>query len=140
MAHPHHLVHRQPVKQHRTLALYLGPAVFPLLCRFYSASQHLVGHLHSVADSKNRDASFENSGVALGCIRVVDAVGAAREDNALHIAHSLDCIQGKISWVQLAVDSEFTDTAGYKLVILASEIQYYYFVHTGFLIMVSSLS
>ena len=82
-----------------------------------------VGHqLAAVADAENGDAQFKEGGVHVGGGVVIDAVGAAGEDEA-DGGQAADLLQGQGVGLDLAVHPALTDPAGDELVILAAEVQ-----------------
>ena len=82
-----------------------------------------VGHqLAAVADAQDGDAQFKEGGVHVGGGIVIDAVGAAGEDEA-DGGQAADLLQGQGVGLDLAVHPALTDPAGDELVILAAEVQ-----------------
>ena len=87
------------------------------------AAGHPGGKLAAVANAQNGNAQLQNLRVIVGRGHIIDAIGAAGEDNAL-IAPVLDLLGGdRIVLFDLRVDVEIPDTAGDQLVILSAKVQ-----------------
>ena len=85
-------------------------------------AQVMGDELAAVADAQNGHAPCEDGGVHLGGLGVVDAVGAAGEDDADGL-HGLDGVQRGGVGLDLAVDAALTDAAGDQLVVLTAEVK-----------------
>ena len=67
--------------------------------------------------------SWKMAGSHVGCFCVVDAVGAAGEDEADGV-HGFQFFQGGRIGLDFTIYIALTDAAGDQLVILSAEIQY----------------
>ena len=93
------------------------------------AARHVGDQLTAVADTQQRDAQIEDRGVVVGRRRIVDAVGAAGEDDA-GVARRLDLGDGDlVIGLDLGVDMVLAYAARNQLVVLAAEIEYEDFLH-----------
>ncbi|MPM59468.1 hypothetical protein SDC9_106310 [bioreactor metagenome] len=82
------------------------------------------GHdLEPVTDAEHWNAELENGRIALRRVGVVDAGGAAGENDALRIDR-LDLFRGGEIRQNLAVDMTLADTAGNQLAVLRTEVQH----------------
>ena len=125
MAHPDNALGRHVLEQ-------LGAGFFQIqadfavlrgLCGDNGAAGHPCGELAAVANAQNGNAQLQNLRVIVGRGHIIDAIGAAGEDNAL-IAPVLDFLGGdRIVLFDLRIDVEIPDSAGDQLVILAAEVQ-----------------
>ena len=87
------------------------------------AAGHPGGELAAIADAENGDSQLQHRGVIMRGGHIVDAVGAAGEDNAL-VVPGLDLLGGDcVVLLNLRVDVEIPDSAGNQLIILAAKVQ-----------------
>ena len=127
VAHPGDALLRQTLEQAAAgVKEGLGLAVFPGgvgLGGSHHSAQLVGQQLAAVADAQNGHAQTEHAGVHMGGLLVIDAVGAAGEDDA-HGVIGLDLGKAHVKGLDLAVNIAFTDPAGDQLVILSAEVQY----------------
>ena len=127
VAHPGDALGRQTLEQLAgSLIKRLGLAVLSGAVRLGSgdfAAQSVRHELTAVADAQDGHAQLEDGGVVVGCFCVVDAVGAAGEDEADGV-HGFQFFQGGRIGLDFTIYIALTDTAGDQLVILSAEIQY----------------
>ena len=126
MAHPDNALGRHVPEQ-------LGAGFFQIQADFAvlrglggddGAAGHPCGELAAVANAQNGNAQLQHRGVIVGGGHIIDAIGAAGEDDAL-IAPVLDFLGGdRIVLFDLRIDVEIPDSAGDQLVILAAKVQY----------------
>ena len=103
--------------------LATGPTEFTLRSRLNAAAERLTGELHSVADAKNRQPQFKQTGIDFGSLRVVNARGATRQNQSLRIEFS-NPIERQIVPNELAKDVLVTHPPSDELRRLATEIEY----------------
>ena len=97
----------------------LGRAVLARLGRGHLAAQVMAEQLHAVADAQDRHAARQQTGrVRVGRAGVIDAVGAAREDDALRAAARPTSSAGRIPGQHLAIDVALAHAARDELAIL----------------------
>ena len=99
------------------LAIFAGVAV-----RHFTA-ERLDHELEAVADAQHRDAEAEDGGVAFRGVRLVDARGAAAQDDARGRGGA-DLFRRSLPGDDPAVDVEFADAPCDELAVLGSEIQH----------------
>ena len=86
------------------------------------AAQCVRHQLTAVADTQNGHAQRKQGRINLRRSVIVNAVGAACEDDALGVLR-LDFLQGFFPGHDFAVYMMFSDTAGNQLIILTAEVQ-----------------
>ena len=87
------------------------------------ASQLVDHHLHSVADTQDRESTVVDPGRRQWGAGLVDARGSAREDYALEV-HRRHRFPGGIVWNNLAVDLALANAASDQSAVLGAEIDY----------------
>ena len=98
----------------------VGPPVFPALGRGHFAAAERNQELSPVADGQHRVFASYVAQVGLGCVRVVDRIGASRQDDPFDVIAQLgDMVVG----VDFAVDVVLADFAGNQLGVLRPEVQ-----------------
>ena len=123
VAHPYGLAGGEPLEQAPGLDdRHLGAAVLAMGGALDAAAQLVGHHLHAVADPQHRHAEREQLGRRGGRSLLVDALRAAREDDADGAA-AADLRDRQIERVDLAVDPVLAHPAGDELGELAAEIQ-----------------
>ena len=135
MAHPHDAALGHIGKKLGSLLfqVQLNLAVFGSLGGDDRAAGHPGGELAAVANAKNGNAQLQNRRVIVGGGHIIDAVGAAGEDDAL-VVPGLDLSGGNgIVLLDLRIDMEIPDSAGDQLVILSAEVQHKNFFQSGYL-------
>ena len=100
---------------HRSAVLTAG-------CVVDFAAEGLAGELHPVADTEDGDTQVEQSFVALRGTFFVNAVGAAREDDAFGGQFG-DAFGGDVMANDLAIHILFANAAGDQLRVLRSKIE-----------------
>ena len=86
------------------------------------AAEGLHHELHAVADAEDGEAEVEEGGVDLGGAGLVDAAGAAGEDDAFG-GERADAVEGGGEGEDLAVDLAFADAPGDELAVLRAEVE-----------------
>ena len=135
MAHPHDAALGHIGKKLGSLLfqVQLNLAVFGSLGGDDRAAGHPGGELAAVANAENGNAQFQNRRVIVGGRHIIDAVGAAGEDDAL-VVPGLDLSGGNgIVLLDLRIDVEIPDSAGDQLVILSAKVQHKNFFQSGYL-------
>ena len=100
----------------------VGRAVLAMVERDDVATE-LVGHqLGAVADAEDRDAARPDGRIRARGARVVDRVGAARQDDRARAA-TLELLVRRVVREQLRVDVELADAPGDELRELAPEVE-----------------
>src|SRR5207248_10175443 len=123
VVHPHRQLAGQPVEESaRLLDPEQGRAVLAAGGRRDLAAQVVSDQLHAVADAEHRDARAQRLGVDLGCARLVNAGGPAREDQARRPALG-QLGPGRGAGDDLAVHARFAHAAGDQLTGLGPEIE-----------------
>ena len=100
----------------------VGAAEFAMVSAGDFAAQQVRGELHAVADSQDGDAQVEDAFVAGGGGFVVDAGGAAREDDAARL-HGEQLLGGDAGGDEPTEDTQFAQAAGDELGGLAAEVE-----------------
>src|SRR5262249_48390232 len=100
----------------------VSAAEFTALARLDLAAEQVAGQLHAVADAKHRDAEVEDSGVALRGARLVDARGAAGEEQAARPQLG-DAGGRQVGAHDLAEDILLADAPGDQLAVLRAEVE-----------------
>ena len=135
MTHPHDAAFGHIGKELGSLLfqVQLDLAVFGSLSGDDRAAGHPCGELATVANAENGNAQLQNLWVIVGGGHIIDAVGAAGEDDAL-VVPGLDLGGGNgIVLLDLRIDMEIPDSAGDQLVILSAEVQHKNFFQSGYL-------
>src|SRR5918998_1044638 len=101
---------------------YGRAAVLPDLAGTHLPAEEERHELHPVADAEHRHVEVEERGVHPRGVVLVDAAGAAGEDDALRVA-GLYLLYGCVVGDQLRVDAGLADPAGDQLGVLAAEVQ-----------------
>ena len=131
MAHPDHALGGDTLQQAGVGGVQ-QEADFAVLAGFRSddaAAAHPGGELGAVADAEDGDAQLQHLGVIVGRRHVIDAVGAAGEDDAA-VAGGEDFLRGDaVIGLDFGVDVQVTNPAGNQLVVLAAEVQNEDFFH-----------
>ena len=127
MAHPADALLAHTFKELRALARFIERdfrlAVLARRRRLDLAAEQMCHELRTVADAEHRDAEIEDLGAAGHGIFRVDAVRAARQDDALR-RHLADLLQRKRLRMDFAVDMVLAHAARDELIVLATEVQY----------------
>ena len=123
VAHPH-LQRRLHAREERTLRSHaqLCAPVLPRTAAHDLAPQRLHGDLHAVADPEDRDAEIEDRGVDRRGALLVDAGGAAGEDDAARFFRQ-DLRGGDVEGNDLAVDVALANAPRDELAILGAEVE-----------------
>src|SRR5215510_8069431 len=90
--------------------------------RLDAPAEFFTDKLHSIADAKNRNTEFQNSGIADGSICFVHRCGTARQNDALGVV-CLQFVGGGVKRKNLGIDVCFPNPAADKLCILSTEIE-----------------
>jgi len=99
-----------------------GRAVLAV-CRAVDLAAQQLGHeLEAVADAKHGDAELEDLGIDHWGAGLLDAVGAAGEDDSLG-PEGADLLERHRAGVDLAVDVQLPDPAGDELRVLRPEVE-----------------
>ena len=126
VAHPGNALLGQALEQLAAgIIIGLGLAVLPgrILLGCCHLSAQGVGHqLAAIADAKDRHAQLKDLGIVMGRILLINAAGAAGEDDADGV-HGLQLFKGGGIGLYLAVDIAFPDAAGNQLIILTAKVQ-----------------
>ena len=129
MIHPNYILLRQPFKQGRgEIEHSVRRAIFTRIHRANLTTQHMRHPLLPIADAKHRNTKGKHNGIACLCMLVVDALRAARQDDAFKII-VFPCIHCSIAGKDLTIHTGFADTAHNQLVVLTAEIQHNDFFH-----------
>ena len=87
------------------------------------AAEGLHHELEAVADAQHRDAELEDFRVAFRGVGLIDAGGAAAQDDPGGVRRA-DFLRRSLPGDDAAVDVEFADSAGDELTVLGAEIQH----------------
>ena len=109
----------------------LGVAVLAGVGVFDRAAEDVVDQLHAVADAQHRHAEGKQLLAQARRALLIDAVGAAGEDDAAQVI-ACPRLHGRGVVHDLAVDAGFAHAAGDELVVLTAEIENdYLFQHVS---------
>ena len=101
-----------------------GPSILLHMWTLDFPSERLDRNLKSVADPEHGNVKAENLFFALGCIWVVDACGAAREDYGSRCLGP-NLTDSSVPRQELRIDFALSDPSGYEVGILSAEVQDY---------------
>src|SRR5215212_808042 len=106
------------------VALYyqVGAAVLPDLDRPHLPTQSQRHELHPIADAQDGHVELEELGLDPRGVVLVDAVGAAGEDDAFGVS-MFDVFDRRVVGDELRVNPRLADPAGDQLGVLAAEVQ-----------------
>src|SRR5262249_59578717 len=90
--------------------------------RLHLAAEHLAGELYAVTDAQDGDAQVEDGRVAARRAGLVDAGGAAGEDEAARLQRG-DAGRRQVVAGQLAEDGLLAHPPGDELAVLRAEVE-----------------
>src|SRR5579859_682047 len=104
--------------------LQLRAAIFTALRLFHLAAERVGDPLHTVANSKDRQAHGEDARIAFWSIRIIDGAGAARKNQADGFEFA-NLAKGGCAWENSGEDLLLANATRNQLRILAAEIQHH---------------